>query len=123
MEKPAKTLPRGMSGGTAYVLDMDHQLYKKLNKDMVTMSEVTEKHDIAELKNILKDYEKETSSALAKDILEHSEDYLPGFKKILPTITSACSTPSASTKRRVSPTKTRRWKHFTRSRNSPKEED
>ena len=82
--KTGKNFAAGMSGGTAYVLDMDHQLYKKLNKDMVTMSEVTEKHDIAELKNILKDYEKETSSALAKDILEHFGDYLPGFKKILP---------------------------------------
>ena len=39
-----------MSGGIAYVLDLEHQLYKKLNKEMVTMSEVTEKHDIAELK-------------------------------------------------------------------------
>lgn len=79
-----KNFAAGMSGGIAYVLDLEHQLYKKLNKEMVTMSEVTEKHDIAELKNILKDYEKETSSLLARDILEHFDAYLPGFKKILP---------------------------------------
>ena len=73
-----------MSGGIAYVLDMDHSLYRRMNKDMVSMTEVTEKYDIAELKGILKDYVKETKSALGREVLDHFEDYLPHFKKIVP---------------------------------------
>ena len=36
-----KNFAAGMSGGIAYVLDEDHTLYLKMNKDMVTMHEVT----------------------------------------------------------------------------------
>jgi glutamate synthase (ferredoxin) len=79
-----KNFAAGMSGGIAYVLDMDHSLYRRMNKDMVSMTEVTEKYDIAELKGILKDYVKETKSALGREVLDHFEDYLPHFKKIVP---------------------------------------
>lgn len=80
-----KNFAAGMSGGIAYVLDMDHSLYRRINKDMVNMSEVTEKYDVAELEEILKDYVKETKSELAKEILKHFEEYLPHFKKIIPS--------------------------------------
>ena len=79
-----KNLAAGMSGGIAYVLDMDHDLYRKLNKDMVSMTEVTEKYDVAELKSILQDYVKETDSLLGKEIADHFNKYLPFFKKIIP---------------------------------------
>ena len=79
-----KNFAAGMSGGIAYVLDADHSLYRRMNKDMVTMTEVTEKYDIAELKEILQDYGKETKSVLAAEILKHFSDYLPSFKKIIP---------------------------------------
>ncbi|HIT06201.1 MAG TPA: glutamate synthase large subunit [Candidatus Scybalocola faecipullorum] len=79
-----KNFAAGMSGGIAYVLDMHHSLYRRLNKEMVTMNEVTEKHDIAELKSILKDYAKATGSDLAGRILTSFNDYLPYFKKIVP---------------------------------------
>ena len=79
-----KNFAAGMSGGIAYVLDMDHSLYRRMNKDMVSMTEVTEKYDVAELKGILKDYVKETKSVLGKEVLEHFDEYLPHFKKIIP---------------------------------------
>lgn len=74
----------GMSGGTAYVLDMKHDLYKRLNKDLVTMSEVSDEHDIELIKNLVEKHVKETSSALGKKILKDFDNYLPYFKKILP---------------------------------------
>ena len=80
-----KNFAAGMSGGIAYVLDLDHSLYRRLNKDMVSLEEVTEKYDIAELKEILTDYEKETHSKTAAMILKDFNSYLPDFKKILPT--------------------------------------
>ncbi len=79
-----KNFAAGMSGGIAYVLDLDHSLYRRMNKDMDTLQEVTEKYDIAQLRGILEDYERETGSALAKDVLDHFDRYLPEFKKIVP---------------------------------------
>lgn len=79
-----KNFAAGMSGGIAYVLDMKHRLYRQLNKEMVTMEEIKEKHDVAELKSILKDYTKATGSALGHDILKDFDTYLPYFKKIVP---------------------------------------
>ncbi|MDO5133013.1 MAG: glutamate synthase large subunit [Eubacteriales bacterium] len=74
----------GMSGGIAYVLDMDHSLYRRMNKDMTSLQELTEKYDIAELREILEDYVRETRSRLGTEILENYNDYIPFFKKIVP---------------------------------------
>ena len=79
-----KNFAAGMSGGIAYVLDKEHTLYLRMNKDMASLSEVTEKYDIAELVGILKDYVKETGSEYAREILENFDSYLPDFKKIIP---------------------------------------
>ncbi len=79
-----KNFAAGMSGGIAYVLDADHSLYRRINKDMVQMSELTDKYDIAQLRGLLIDYERETGSILAAQILEDFCDYVPQFKKIVP---------------------------------------
>lgn len=79
-----KNFAAGMSGGIAYVLDIKHDLYLKLNKQMVTMTEVTEKYDINELKNLIKAHYKETHSPFAKEILDNFDAKLPYFKKITP---------------------------------------
>lgn len=79
-----KNFAAGMSGGIAYVLDMKHDLYLKLNKQMVTMTEVTEKYDINELKNLIKAHYKETHSPFAIEILDNFDAKLPYFKKITP---------------------------------------
>ena len=79
-----KNFAAGMSGGIAYVLDMNHSLYRRMNKDMVSMSEVTEKYDVAELKRILTDFVNETHSKLGTEILDKFSEYLPHFKKIIP---------------------------------------
>ncbi|MGI6117775.1 MAG: glutamate synthase large subunit [Bilifractor sp.] len=79
-----KNFAAGMSGGIAYVLDKDHQLYRKMNKELVSLEEVTEKYDIQELKDILSDYVKETGSEIGQSVLDSFEDYLPCFKKIVP---------------------------------------
>ena len=79
-----KNFAAGMSGGIAYVLDRRHDLYLKINKDMAEMTEVTEKYDIQELQIILTDFVRETGSAAAQDILDHFEEILPYFKKIVP---------------------------------------
>ena len=80
-----KNFAAGMSGGIAYVLDMNHDFYLRLNKQMVEMSEVTEKDDIKELKALISDHVAETGSERGKEILDGFDKYLPFFKKIIPT--------------------------------------
>ena len=79
-----KNFAAGMSGGTAYVLDERHELYLKLNKELVSMTAVTEKADIRELQNMIRRHVAETGSLRGKTILENWEETLPLFKKILP---------------------------------------
>ncbi|MCR4909037.1 MAG: glutamate synthase large subunit [Lachnospiraceae bacterium] len=79
-----KNFAAGMSGGTAYVLDREHTLYLRMNKDMASLYELTEKYDIAELKEILEDYVKETGSEFGREILEDFDSFIPDFKKIVP---------------------------------------
>ncbi|SDA57535.1 glutamate synthase (ferredoxin) [Butyrivibrio sp. INlla18] len=79
-----KNFAAGMSGGIAYVLDREHTLYLRMNKDMASLYEVTEKYDIAELRMIIEDYVKETDSEFGKEILDNFESFIPDFKKIVP---------------------------------------
>ena len=79
-----KNFAAGMSGGVAYVLDEDHSLYKNINKEMVSYAAVTDKYDIAELKELISDYKEATSSAKAAYILEHFDEMIKDFKKVIP---------------------------------------
>ena len=79
-----RNLAAGMSGGTAYVLDEKHDMYKRLNKELVTVSEVTDSHDVEVLKGLIEKHTKETGSELGKKILKEFDSYLPNFKKIVP---------------------------------------
>ncbi|MBQ3799148.1 MAG: glutamate synthase large subunit, partial [Treponema sp.] len=47
-----RNLAAGMSGGMAFVLDAHHDLYKKLNKQLVSMEEVESPHDKELLKKL-----------------------------------------------------------------------
>lgn len=79
-----KNFAAGMSGGIAYVLDEKRDLYKRLNKELVALEEVTSKYDVLELKTMIEEHVALTGSARGQEILDHFGDYLPKFKKILP---------------------------------------
>ena len=82
--KVGKNFAAGMSGGIAYVLDEDRDLYMKVNKAMVTLEEVTNKYDVQELKDMIQEHVAYTNSERGKQILDNFEQYLPKFKKIIP---------------------------------------
>ncbi len=79
-----KNFAAGMSGGIAYVLDEGNDLYKRLNKEMVSSGEISSKYDVLELKGLIQEHVMLTNSAKGKEILERFEEYLPRFKKIIP---------------------------------------
>ena len=82
--KTGKNFAAGMSGGIAYVLDEDKDLYTRLNKELVSFSAVTEKYDVFELKGLIEEHVRRTDSERGKEILENFSEYLPKFKKVIP---------------------------------------
>ena len=82
--KTGKNFAAGMSGGIAYVLDEDTSLYKRVNKQLVSMEAVSNKYDVLELKQLITEHVAYTNSKKGKEILDNFGEYLPKFKKIMP---------------------------------------
>lgn len=82
--KTGKNFAAGMSGGIAYVLDENNDLYTRTNKEMVFSEEITSKYDVMELKDMIKEHVSLTNSVKGKEILDNFSEYLPKFKKIVP---------------------------------------
>ncbi len=82
--KTGKNFAAGMSGGIAYVLDEDNDLYLRTNKSMVFTEEVANKYDVLELKEMIKEHVNLTNSEKGKEILDNFSEYLPKFKKVIP---------------------------------------
>ncbi len=78
-----KNFAAGMSGGVAYALDENSDLYLKLNKELVSSTPVTDKYDVLELKSMIEEHVNATGSEKGKTILENFSEYLPKFKKII----------------------------------------
>ena len=92
-----KNLCAGMSGGVAYILDENHDLYKRLNKELVTVYELDdettvvrtapkagETPDESVLKGLIEKHVAETGSEKGKAILADWAKYKTMFKKIIP---------------------------------------
>ncbi len=94
-----KNLCAGMSGGIAYVYDKNHDLYKRLNHELVTMYELNDKTtsllnwkssdkdlspDEENLHSLIEEHYKESGSERAKEILSDWDNYKKSFKKIIP---------------------------------------
>ena len=82
--RTGKNFAAGMSGGVAYVLDEHHHLYRRLNKELVECTELSDKADIEKVKELLNEHVKATGSKKGRRILDGFDDYLPLFKKIIP---------------------------------------
>lgn len=74
----------GMSGGIAYVLDVNNDFLGKLNTEMVEASGVEDPEDIAFVRGLIEDHHHYTGSELAARILVDFNRALPRFIKVLP---------------------------------------
>jgi glutamate synthase (ferredoxin) len=86
-----KNLCAGMSGGVAYVLDEKHDIYKRMNHELVKMyalddetTTLRDTTDEARLHALIEQHAAETGSERAKAILADWEHYKTCFKKIIP---------------------------------------
>lgn len=74
----------GMSGGIAFVLDINDNFKKRCKNEALNLLPVNEDNDIAELKELIENHYNATMSPLAQRILEKWESYLPKFVKVFP---------------------------------------
>ena len=82
--RTGKNFAAGMSGGIAYVLDENNDLYTRINKELVSFAAVSEKHDMSVLRGMIEEHVRETGSVKGQEILSRFGEYAPKFKKIIP---------------------------------------
>jgi glutamate synthase (NADH) len=74
----------GMSGGIAYILDIQQDFMSKLNPEMVEASGIDDPAEIAFVRGLIEDHHHYTGSELAARILLDFNRALPRFVKVLP---------------------------------------
>jgi glutamate synthase (NADPH/NADH) large chain len=79
-----KNFAAGMSGGIAYVLNMDDNFDYFCNMEMVELSLIEDKQDNEELYSLISTHAGYTNSPIAKRILDDWNNYVKKFMKILP---------------------------------------
>ncbi|KAK4695587.1 glutamate synthase (NADH), partial [Lecanoromycetidae sp. Uapishka_2] len=75
----------GMSGGIAYVLDMNQDFESKINTEMVEISGLEDPSEIAFVRGLVEDHHHYTGSELAARVLLDFNRALARFVKVLPT--------------------------------------
>jgi len=77
----------GMTGGFAYVLDIEREFVDRYNMELVDIqritAEATESHRVF-LKNMIREHVKETGSAWGQELLSNFSDYASKFWLVKP---------------------------------------
>lgn len=74
----------GMSGGVAYILDVDGTFHTHCNLDMVDLERLTGAEEISEVKTMVERHAEATGSTRAAEVLAAWEETMPKFVKVLP---------------------------------------
>lgn len=78
-----KNFAAGMSGGIAYVLNIDGELSKNCNMEMVVFDPL-DTEDVTTIKTLVVNHLRHTSSSLAQEILLDWDRYLNHLVKVIP---------------------------------------
>lgn len=73
-----------MSGGIAYVWDIDGKFSMRCNLEMVELCKVEDKDDIQLIKNLLQEFKDLTGSVVAEKLINEFDIRLPEFVKVFP---------------------------------------
>ncbi|OVA11317.1 Class II glutamine amidotransferase domain [Macleaya cordata] len=82
--KTGRNFAAGMSGGIAYVLDMDQKFRSRCNLELVDLDKVEEEGDKMTLMMMIQQHQRHTKSELAKEVLADFDNLLPKFIKVFP---------------------------------------
>ncbi|XWS48539.1 hypothetical protein CRYUN_Cryun13aG0086800 [Craigia yunnanensis] len=82
--KTGRNFAAGMSGGIAYVFDIDGKFESRCNPELVDLDKVEEEEDVLTLKMMIQQHQRHTNSQLAREVLADFENLLPKFIKVFP---------------------------------------
>ncbi|CAN6444676.1 unnamed protein product [Victoria cruziana] len=82
--KTGRNFAAGMSGGVAYILDVDNKFPSRCNMELVDLDKVEEEDDIMTLRMMIQQHQRHTNSELAKQVLADFDVLLPKFVKVFP---------------------------------------
>ena len=74
----------GMSGGVAYVLDVNGDFATYCNKEIVLLEKVDSMQDALTIKKLVLNHATYTGSKLACEVLDKWKDYKNKFVKVIP---------------------------------------
>ncbi|NTW50812.1 MAG: glutamate synthase subunit alpha, partial [Chlorobiales bacterium] len=82
--KTGRNFAAGMSGGIAYVLDMEGDFHTRCNTQMVYLERLEELEEIEDVRQMIVWHHNYTKSTKAKHLLSLWDDILPKFVKVMP---------------------------------------
>jgi glutamate synthase (ferredoxin) len=84
--KTGRNFAAGMSGGIAYVLDLDQDLHVRTNYEMVMAERLVEQDDIeiVGVKEMITKHAQYTNSSYAQNVLNNWDEYVTKFVKLIP---------------------------------------
>ncbi|KAB0798457.1 hypothetical protein PPYR_09450 [Photinus pyralis] len=74
----------GMSGGIAYVWDIDGSFSSKCNREMVELCKLEDKEDLDIVRTLLQEFHEYTGSVLAEQLLKEFKTRMKEFVKVFP---------------------------------------
>ncbi|KAH1023919.1 hypothetical protein HUJ05_003496 [Dendroctonus ponderosae] len=74
----------GMSGGIAYVWDIDGKFSTKCNMEMVELCKLEDRDDVLLVKKLLKEFEELTGSLVATKLINEFDSRMKEFVKVFP---------------------------------------
>jgi glutamate synthase domain-containing protein 3 len=89
-----KNFGAGMTGGTAYVLDLREEFLLDLNPELVTATRLVEEEDIITVKELIYKHLERTESSRAKEILAQWPVYQDKFWRVRPTYVPPAEKPA-----------------------------
>ena len=84
-----KNFGAGMTGGVAYVLDLEDRFSLRYNQQLVSISRLADACDITSLQEVIQRHLDYTDSPRAKEILGNWASFQPKFWKVSPNVPSA----------------------------------
>ena len=83
--RTGRNVAAGMSGGVAYILDIDGNLHQRCNQGMVELLPITDGDDEADARALLERHLAYTRSPLGERLLDHWQDTVRRLVMVLPT--------------------------------------
>jgi glutamate synthase (NADPH/NADH) large chain/glutamate synthase (ferredoxin) len=94
--RTGKNFGAGMTGGEAYVLDLEDRFETLYNSQLISISRLENERDTTVLEDLIKKHLEVTGSQRAKEILDNRTHFFAKFWKVSPSVPTAKPVPEPS---------------------------